>query len=220
MDPLTGALPAADRAELRHLARDLMEQLTQRLAAHPGIGELQPIPRTGDADDEYRQRRDQLMRVRAAQVASALVERAAAEFTAAEAADAVWLGASLADLGTTSGSTRQAARKRWPDLGRIYRVRRWLGGHHDDLVAVIGMILARAADVRGVGLDNLQALRDALAADEPQATRWRRLAEAVDRHVRHVAERAVPVTDEAAEAVDAARGVVAHFDAVTAGAGR
>lgn len=217
MDPLAGALPDADRTELRYLAHDLMEHLTQRLATHPRLGELQPIPRPGDADDEYRLRRDQLLRVRAAQLASALVERASAEFTAAEAAEAVWLGASLADLGTTSGSTRQAARKRWPDLGRIYRVRRWLGGHHDDLVTTIGTILDRAADMRGVGLDTLQSLRDALAAEEPQATRWRRLAEAVDRHVRHVAQRAVPVTDEAAAAVDAARGVVAHFDAVTAG---
>jgi hypothetical protein len=173
--------------------------------------------RTGDVDDEYRMRRDRLRRVRAAQLAGALIDDVSAEFAAEEAADAVWLGASLADLGTTSGSTRQAARKRWPDLGRIYRTRRWLGGHHDDVVAVIGAVLARAGEMRGVGLDHLQPLRDALGAEEPQPARWRRLAEAVDQHLRHVADVAVPTTDEAAWTVNGARGVVTHFDAVTAG---
>ncbi|GII22440.1 hypothetical protein [Planosporangium mesophilum] len=217
MEPYADVLSDAERTELRKLARDLMERMTQRLAAQPGLAAAEPLARSGDADDEYRLRRDRLRRVRAAQVAAALIGDAAADFTAAEAADAVWLGASLADLGTTSGSTRQAARKRWPDLGRIYRLRRWLGGHADDLTHVIGRILAHAGEMRGVGLDRLQALRDALDTDEPQPTRWRRLADAVDRHLRHVAEVAVPTTDEAATAVDGARGVVAHFDAATAG---
>jgi hypothetical protein len=216
MDRLTDVLPAADRAELRQLARDVLERMTRQVATLPGVDLPDPVGRPGDADDEYRLRRERLRRVRAAQLVSALVNEVAAEFTAREAADAVWLGASLADLGTTSGSTRQAARKRWPDLGQIYRMRRWLGGHHDDLVAVITTVLARAGELRGVGLDHLRPLRDALDSDEPQAARWRRLAEAVDRHLRHVADVAVPTTDEAAAAVDGARGVVAHFDAVTA----
>jgi hypothetical protein len=217
MDRLADVLTDADRGELRRLARDLLERMTRQLAAHPGLEAPQPVARPGAVDDEYRLRRDRLRRVRAAQLAGALVNEVAAEFAAEEAADAVWLGASLADLGTTSGSTRQAARKRWPDLGHIYRTRRWLGGHHDDVVAVIGMVLARAGELRGVGLDHLRPLRDALDSDEPQPARWRRLAEAVDRHLRHVADVAVPTTDEAGMAVDGARGVVAHFDAVTAG---
>ncbi|MGC9669979.1 hypothetical protein ACNTMW_25980 [Planosporangium sp. 12N6] len=208
--------PAADHAELRKLARDLLERMTQRLAADPDLRRSEPVARPGDTDEEYRLRRDRLRRVRAAQLAGALVDEVATAFAADEAADAVWLGASLADLGTTSGSTRQAARKRWPDLGRVYRTRRWLGGHHDDLTHVIGLVLTHASHLRGVGLDRLQALRDALDTDEPQPARWRRLADAVDRHLRHVAEVAVPTTDEAAGAVDGARGVVAHFDAVTA----
>jgi hypothetical protein len=213
-------LSETDRAELRHLAHDLLERMTQRLAVDPGLDLPTPAAKPGDADEEYRLRADRLRRVRAAQLAGALIEQVTAQFTAAEAADAVWLGASLADLGVTSGSSRQAARKRWPDLGRIYRTRRWLGGHHEDVRAVIGTLLERAGDLRGVGLDSLRALRDALASDEPQAARWRRLAAAVDRHLRHVAERALPLTDEAATAVDGARVVVAHFDAVTAAPAR
>jgi hypothetical protein len=215
-DPVTGA----ERAELRHLARDLLERMTRQLAAHPGLDLPQPVTRPGDVDDEYRLRRDRLRRVRAAQLAGALINEVAAEFAAEEAADAVWLGASLADLGTTSGSTRQAARKRWPELGQIYRTRRWLDGHHDDVVAVINMILGRAGELRGVGLDHLRPLRDALDTDEPQPARWRRLADAVDRHLRHIADVALPTTDEAGRAVDGARGVVAHFDAATAGPSR
>jgi hypothetical protein len=213
-------LPEADRTELRHLAHDLLERLTQRLAVEPGPALPAPVVKPGDAADEYRLRGDRLRRVRAAQLAGALIEQVTTQFIADEAADAVWLGASLADLGTTSGSTRQAARKRWPDLGQIYRTRRWLGGHHDDVAAVIGMILERAGDMRGVGMDSLQALRDALGNDEPHAARWRRLATAVDRDLRIVSERALPLTDEAATAVDGARGVVAHFDAVTAAPAR
>jgi hypothetical protein len=220
MDHLTDVRFDTERAELRHLTHDLLERMIQRLTAHPALDVPEPVARSGDDDDEHRLRRDRLRRVRAAQLAGALIDDVVTGFAADEAAEAVWLGASLADLGTTSGSTRQAARKRWPDLGRIYRTRRWLGGHHDDLSLVIGMVLARAGELRGVGLDRLQALRDALNADEPQPARWRRLAEAVDRHLRHVADVAVPTTDEAATAVDGARGVVARYDAVNAGRAR
>jgi hypothetical protein len=215
VDQLADVRFDAERAELRQLARELLERMTRQLAAHPALDVPEPVARSGDNDDEYRLRRDRLRRVRASQLAGALIDDVATGFAADEAAEAVWLGASLADLGTTSGSTRQAARKRWPDLGRIYRTRRWLGGHHDDLGLVIGRVLARAGELRGVGLDRLQALRDVLDADEPQPTRWPRLAEAVDRHLRHVADVAVPTTDEAAAAVDGARGMVARYDAVT-----
>jgi hypothetical protein len=207
--------PAAAYDELRPLVRDLLERMTRTLAANPAANASGLGPKAGDADDEYERRLERLRRVRAAQLAEALVDDVAAEFTAREAADAVWLGASLADLGTISGSTRQAARKRWPDLGLIYRTRRWLDGHHDDVVAVIDMVTAHASELRGVGLERLQALRTAVETDEPQPARWQRLAEAVDRHLRAVAEHAVPTTAEATTAIDGARGVVAHYDAVT-----
>jgi hypothetical protein len=193
-----------------------MERLTRTLAAHPGLELPDSGPKAGDADDEYRRRVERLRRVHAAQLAEDLIYDVAGGFTAGEAADAVWLGASLADLGTVSGSTRQAARKRWPDLGLIYRTRRWLGGHHDDVVAVIRTVLAHAGELRGVGMDRLQALRAAVDADEPQPARWQRLAEAVDRHLRAVTAHAVPTTEEASTAIDGARGVVAHYDAITA----
>jgi hypothetical protein len=212
---LRTVLTDAEYRELRHLARDLMERLTRTIAAHPGLDLPDPGPKVGDVEEEYRRRADRLRRVHAAQLAEDLLEDVAGTFTAGEAADAVWLGASLADLGTVSGSTRQAARKRWPDLGLIYRTRRWLGGHHDDVVRVIRTVLTHAGELRGVGLDRIQALRDAVDADEPRPAHWQRLAEAVDRHLRAVTMVAVPTTEEASTAIDGARGVVAHYDAVT-----
>jgi hypothetical protein len=213
---LQSVLTDSEYRELRHLARDLMERLTRNLAVHPGLDLPDPGPKVGDAEDEYRRRVERLRRVHAAQLAEDLLDDVASAFTAGEAADAVWLGASLADLGTVSGSTRQAARKRWPDLGLIYRTRRWLGGHHDDVVAVIRMVLDRAGELRGVGMDRIQALRDAVDTEEPRPAHWQRLAEAVDRHLRAVTAVAVPTTEEASRAIDGARGVVAHYDAVTA----
>jgi hypothetical protein len=213
---LQTVLTDSEYRDLRHLARDLMERLTRTVAAHPGLSLPDPGPKAGDAEDEYRARVERLRRVHAAQLAEDLLDDVASAFTAGEAADAVWLGASLADLGTVSGSTRQAARKRWPDLGLIYRTRRWLGGHHDDVIAVIRMVLDRAGELRGVGMDRIQALRDAVDTDEPRPAHWQRLAEAVDRHLRAVTAIAVPTTEEAATAIDGARGVVAHYDAVTA----
>src|SRR6266536_3581190 len=172
-----------NEAELRRDVVDLMERLTKRIAGHLTLPD--PTPKIGDADEEYRARVARLRRVRAAQLAEALVEEVSADFTAREAAGAVWLGASLADLGAASGSTRQAARKRWPDLGLIYRTRRWLGSHHDGVLAA------------------------AVEADGPQPARWQRLAEAVDRHLRDIVARAVPTTPEASRALDGAAGTVA-----------
>jgi hypothetical protein len=213
---LRKVLDDSEYRELRHLADDLMERVTRRLAVHPGLRLPEPRPKMGDADDQYRQRVARLNRVHAAQLAAALLDEVAGTFTAGEAADAVWLGASLADLGTVSGSTRQAARKRWPDLGQIYRTRRWLDGHHDEVVSVIRSVLAHAGELRGVGLDRIQALRAAVDADAPQPARWQRLADAVDRHLRAVTAQAVPTTEEAASAIDGAVVVVAHHDAITA----
>jgi hypothetical protein len=156
-----------------------------------------------------------LHRVRAAQEVRARVEEAAAQFAASEAADAVWLGASLADLSTATGGTRQAARKRWPDLGHIYRTRRWLEGHDADLTAVIRLVLDAGPDL-GIHRLPLDGLATALAVEGPPPARWRAMAHAVNRHLRTVAEEAVPTTAAATQAVDGARGTVAHFDAATA----
>jgi hypothetical protein len=213
---LPDLLDDSEYRELRHLAEDVMDRLTRRLAGTPALAQPDSGPKPGDFGDEHRLRAARLRRVRAAQLAEELLDDVAGGFTAAEAADAVWLGASLADLGTVSGSTRQAARKRWPELGLIYRTRRWLGGHHDDVVAVVRMVLDHASELRGVGLDRIQALRDAVDAEGPQPARWQRLADAVDRHLRAVVAQAVPTTDEATTAMDGARGVVAHYDVVTA----
>lgn len=156
-----------------------------------------------------------LHRVRAAQEVRARVEEAAAEFAARQAAEAVWLGASLADLSAATGNTRQAARKRWPDLGHIYRTRRWLEGHDDDLVTVIGLVVDAGPDL-GVGPVPLDGLAAAVAVDGPPPQRWQAMAHAVNRHLRTVAEEAAPTTAAATRAVDGARGTLAHFDAATA----
>lgn len=211
MDP-RDVLTDDEYRELAHLAQDLVERLTRRLAAAPGPNAADPGPKPGESAEEHRQRTATLRRVHAARLAGALLDDVADRFAAAEAADAVWLGASLADLGAASGDTRQAARKRWPDLGQIYRVRRWLGGHHDDVLAVIGAVLDHAGALRGVGLDRIQALRDAVDPEQPG--RWQRLAEAVDRHLRAVTAVAVPTTDAAATALDGAVGVIARYDSV------
>src|SRR2546423_4745435 len=95
---LQAVLTDSEYRELRHLARDLMERLTRTIAAHPGLELPDPGPKIGDAEDEYRRRVQRLRRVHAAQLAADLFEDVSGAFTPGEAADAVWLGASLADL--------------------------------------------------------------------------------------------------------------------------
>jgi hypothetical protein len=182
----------------------LLAQLTDRRAG----------PLTGD------RLTDALNRVRAAHEVAGQVGAAAAGYASRAAADAVWLGASLADLAETTGNTRQAARKRWPDLGRVYRARRWLEGHDADLVAVVDLVVAvgpeldqrNGADLR----DPLDRLRAAIAVDGPPPARWWALSEAVDRDLRTVVAVATPFTEAARHAANAAAGTVAHWDAATA----
>ncbi|MGW3471584.1 hypothetical protein ACWDKQ_24705 [Saccharopolyspora sp. NPDC000995] len=59
----------------------------------------------------------------------------------------MWLGASLADLSAIVGRSRQAARKRWPELGGIYRRCKWLGNHVDDIAYTAGQLASRADDL-------------------------------------------------------------------------
>ena len=121
---------------LHGIALGTTERLVSLLAESTVLDPTDSDAKPGDLDDEPEHRIATLRRVKAAQVAGALLAEVVGEFTAGEAATAVWLGASLADLGSASGSTRQAARKRWPDLGLIYRIRRWLYGHREDILHV------------------------------------------------------------------------------------
>jgi hypothetical protein len=214
-------LSEEDRSRLADLVRLAIEDMTSALAAHPSTAVPDPGLKPGDVAREHRLRLVHLRRVRAGQLAEALVEEVVAEQANADAADAVWLGASLADLGSATGITRQAARKRWPGLGLIYRTRRWLSGHTDDLTAVIGTLLTynvhlRTADGHRERLDAaLESLGDSLhGLDRPD--RWQRLSTALDTHLRQVLELATAATPEATSALDGARGVLAHYDSVRA----
>ncbi|MFK3979804.1 hypothetical protein ACI2K4_05415 [Micromonospora sp. NPDC050397] len=228
-------LGEAEYDELRARTRDLVRQITGRLAANPTLGGPDPAAKPGDVDDEREHRSTRLRRVHAGQLTDALLAEVSAECAAQDAADAVWLGASLADLGSSTGNSRQAARKRWPDLGLIYRTRRWLAGHDQDLITVIRQVLEHSPEIGAApgsadALDRaVPALREALdrvRADLDSGTvvtpetgrpaRWPHLADAVDRHLRAVVELGVPATPGAALAFEGARGVLAHYDSVTA----
>jgi hypothetical protein len=216
-------LSEEDRSRLADLVRLAIEDMTSALAAHPSTAVPDPGLKPGDVAREHRLRLVHLRRVRAGQLAEALVEEVVAEQAAADAADAVWLGASLADLGGATGITRQAARKRWPDLGLIYRTRRWLSGHHDDLMAVIGALLTHNVNLRATEADRepldaaLEALADSLhGLDRPD--RWQRLSTALDTHLRQTLRLATAANSEAAQALDGAHGVLASYDAVRAAA--
>ncbi|GAA3771226.1 hypothetical protein GCM10022225_68010 [Plantactinospora mayteni] len=226
-------LSAREYAQLAGLVEEFGRRLTGMLAEHPSFAAPETGPKPGDVDDERARRAAYLRRVRAGQAAQALLAEVAAGCAAEDAADAVWLGASLADLGESTGSSRQAARKRWPELGRIYRIRRWVSGHADDLVTVLRMVLDQAPDytapdgsaetldraVRALDAALAEALRrrDSGSVLDPETgrpARWRRLADAVDQHLRVVVELAGAATPEADTALAAARGVLAHHDAV------
>jgi hypothetical protein len=154
------------------------------------------------------------------------VRVAAADLVAGRAEAAVWLGASLADLGAVTGRSRQAARKRWSGLGAVHRRRRWLGYHVDDVLWAARLVLDAADDLEGVDPAARAALADAVAVaerafgdDAPADTasavaRWRAFEELVDRHLRDVlaAVPAEPADPTAAFAAHGARGVLAYFD--------
>ncbi|MGX7674676.1 hypothetical protein [Plantactinospora sp. DSM 117369] len=221
--------------ELAGLVVEFSRRLTGMLAEHPSFAAPEGGAKPGDVDDERLRRAGYLRRVRAGQAAQALLAEVAAGCAAEDAVDAVWLGASLADLGESTGSTRQAARKRWPELGRIHRTRRWVSGHADDLVTVFRMVLDQASGYTALErsaapLDRAVRALDAALAETLRSrdsgsvldpatarpVRWRRLADAVDQHLRAVVELAGASTPEAETALAAARGVLAHHDAVVA----
>jgi uncharacterized membrane protein YgcG len=153
-------------AQLYGVALAATEQLVADLAAADVLRTADAGEKPGDIDDEPDRRMETLRRVKAGQIAGFLLAEVAAEFTAGEAATAVWLGASLADLGSASGSTRQAARKRWPDLGLIYRTRRWLSGYRDDIFHIADLLLTAIEPGPNTelaqALDEMRTMRDDL----------------------------------------------------------
>jgi hypothetical protein len=223
---------------LHMIALRTTEQLVDQLVERKVLDPTDSDPKPGEIDDEPEHRVAALRRVKAAQVAGALLADVANEITANAAAKAVWLGASLADLGSASGSTRQAARKRWPDLGQIYRMRRWLSGHSED-IRVIAMRLievrkdvwprddvtpSRVATVYSdlkvalVRLDEDIASGSMVVQGETnlnRVIRWQRMSELVDLDIRNVVEAIRPNGEASDFAISGAVGLLAHYDAVS-----
>ncbi|GLZ48464.1 hypothetical protein Acsp06_46490 [Actinomycetospora sp. NBRC 106375] len=186
-----------------------------------------PGPKPDDRGGERAARHRALAGLGSALAVEADVRAASLAAAARRAEVAVWLGASLADLGGVTGHSRQAARKRWPDLGAIHRRRHWLGYHVDDVFWAVRLVLD--ADLEGIDPQARAALADALAVAErdfaPDAdvdprdldaavARWEAFDALVDRHLRAVvaAAPAEPVDPGAGFAVHGARGVLRYYD--------
>lgn len=201
------------------LERAVTEAAEQVEVADPGA---KPDDRAGEREA----RRRAMAELRAALTVEADVRTEAAEIAAGRAEAAVWLGASLADLGGVTGRSRQAARQRWSGLGGVHRRRRWLGHHVDEVLWAARLVLDAADDLEGVDPSARAALADAVAAAErafgddapgdvaAAVGRWRAFDALVDRHLRDVLA-GVPVEPAdptAAFAAHGARGVLAYYD--------
>ncbi|TDC91662.1 hypothetical protein E1161_15685 [Saccharopolyspora aridisoli] len=208
-------------------------RLVEHLAAEVVAQVHDPGRKGSDVGDEQERRAASLARLRAALTTEELVAQAAAQQAEAASAESVWLGASLADLSAVTGRTRQAARKRWPELGSIHRRRKWLGNHVEDIVHMAGLLAAHAEDLapgwdRGAFMDNARLLREGLdrcaedfaegaPADGDPARRWRDLDALVDTTMRRIIETAgEPATPEAGFALHGATGVLGYYDHATA----
>jgi hypothetical protein len=223
---------------LHTIALSTTERLVALLAESKVLDPTDSDPKPGDLDDEPEHRIAALRRVKAAQVVGALLVDVIGEVTAGEAATAVWLGASLADLGSATGSTRQAARKRWPDLGLIYRTRRWLYGHRPDILYIADLLIAARPNVQprpGVTPETLDeaytSLIWALAQvrtdfesgsamlEQPtsnqRTVRWQRLRELVDTYLRNLAVLLGPADGDAGFATSGAYGLLEYYDEST-----
>ncbi|GAA0503117.1 hypothetical protein GCM10011581_26930 [Saccharopolyspora subtropica] len=212
---------------------DEARRAVRRLADAVEVEVLDPGPKSSDVGDEQQRRLVALGRFRAALEAEKLVVAAAGAQTAEAAAEAVWLGASLADLSAITGRSRQAARKRWPELGAIHRRRRWLGNHVDDIIHMAGRLAQRADDLAPTWAEGTyrklvrhlrEGLRrcetdfapDAYDADRP-AQRWRDLDDLVNVTLRELIELSgEPASPEAAFALHGATGVLVYYDHATA----
>ncbi|MEU6269029.1 hypothetical protein [Saccharopolyspora shandongensis] len=209
------------------------ERLVRQMADAVPVETIDPGPKGSDFGDEQERRVVALSKLRAALEAEELMAEAAGRNTAAAAAETVWLGASLADLSTVTGRSRQAARKRWPELGGIYRRRKWLGDHVEDITYMAGLLSSRADDLvpgRGHGtfMKLIRQLREGLRRSEEDfaqearenadpAARWRSLDDLVNVTMREIIETAgKPATPEADFALHGARGVLGYYDHATA----
>lgn len=180
-----------------------------------------PGAKLDDRGGERAARHRALAGLGAALAVEAEVRGAAAAVAAERAESAVWLGASLADLGAVTGRSRQAARKRWSDLGAVHRRRRWLGYHVDDVLWAVHLVLD--ADLEGADPAARTALAEALAATDVDGepadlaaavARWRAFDALVDRHLRAVLASTPeqPEGSQAGFAAHGAGGLLAHYD--------
>lgn len=151
----------------------------------------------------------------------------AARTTADRARDAVWCGASLADLASVTGHSRQAARKRWPGLGDIQRRRTWLGRQTEgvmwaaqQLVAHREALATTATTGFDQALDTLEDVHQRVAAQIPEdatttaSAFWLALDDFVNETLRCcvVLANQPPPETTAAFALHAARSVVGYYD--------
>ncbi|HJP79108.1 MAG TPA: hypothetical protein VJ914_32850 [Pseudonocardiaceae bacterium] len=232
------SLSEKDYNWLHTIALTTTQQLVALLAESKVLDPTDSDPKPGDLDDEPEHRIAALRRVKAAQVVGALLVDVMGEVTSSEAATAVWLGASLADLGSATGSSRQAARKRWPDLGQIYRTRRWLYGHRDSILYICDLLIEARPNVKRRPQFTQEDVDEAytsliwalaqVRADfesgsamlEPPTSnqrivRWQRLRELVDTHIRRMIEVLGPADGEAGFATAGAGGLMEYFDTAT-----
>jgi hypothetical protein len=193
----------------------------------PDVAGTVPDPgdKAGDVLGDRERRHTALVALRAALDVEDVARREAAGLAADRAADAVWLGASLADLATVTSRTRQAARKRWPELGDVHRRRFWLGRQVEGIRWAAGLVVearpALAATARDGFGDAVTELERSLAEvgerfglDEPPVgpdptRRWRALDTLVDVHLRACVDLAGDTDDFA---VHGARAVVGYYD--------
>lgn len=234
VEPVVG-LPVEEYERITRRIRSVVDEVTAALAKHVDAEAADPGEKPGDIEDETRCRSRYLRRVQAGQMAGALIADMAAQCAASDATTAVWLNASLADLGAVTGSTRQAARKRWPQLGRVHRARKWIGNHPDDLLWAMDLLLQHTTGLQAAEPDReefesaVDALRRGVAevrADieygsvlgaTQRIVRWQRFDRLVDDHLRTVVSLGLPSTPDAEFAVHGARGVLRYYDhAVTA----
>ena len=197
------------------MAQADVDLLVERAVAEAGPPQVEPEAKARS-----------LAALRAALSAEEELTAAAARRVAEAAEEAVWLGASLADLGEVTGKSRQAARKRWPGLGTAYRKRRWLGDHVEEVLHMGGLVASRADDLAPVGGNGafsrlIGRLREGLQrcqadfADgaEESVESWRSFDELVDVTLRAVIETAgSPASPQAEFALHGATGVLGYYD--------
>lgn len=175
-----------------------------------------------DIGDERDRRAAALHRLQESLADEARIVQEAAAATETAATTAIWLGASLADLAVVTGKTRQAARKRWPTLGDVYRRRLWLANHVDEIRWAVRVVLENQAeiDVDGDAVEEVRALdvqvgeqfeNAAVNAAHP-ADRWHTLDRLVNVALRALTERARATGKLGEFAIHGASGVVGYYD--------